>query len=143
MKTLTVVILLAALSGGPYLHDSVSATEEAAVRKSEQTWCEAIASKSLDQTVASYAPDAVTAGSAMFSARGLAEFRAAWAKLFADPSFVFTWKTERVVITRSGSIAYSSGTWAEGADHGPYLVVWQKQKNGQWKVLIDAAWSGH
>ena len=141
MKTLVAVILLAALFSGRSLFYSASSTEEGAVRKAEQTWCEAIASKSLDQVVASYAPDAVTAGSAMFPARGLAEFRATWAKLFADPSFVFTWKTERVVITKSGSIAYSSGTWAEGPDHGPYLAVWQKQENGQWKVLIDAAWS--
>jgi ketosteroid isomerase-like protein len=142
-KTLTAVIVLVTASSWLYLFDRASSNGEAAVRRAEQTWGEAIVAKSLDQTVAFYAPDAVTAGSAMFPACGLAEFRAAWAKLFADASYTFTWKTERVVVAKSGSIAYSSGTWAEGPDHGPYLAVWQKQQNGQWEVLIDAAWSVH
>jgi len=73
MKTLIPLILLATLSSGLYFLPA-SSSEEAAVKKAEQTWCEAIASKSLDQTVASYSPDAVTAGSAMFPARGLRSF---------------------------------------------------------------------
>jgi ketosteroid isomerase-like protein len=121
--------------------ESAPSTTEVAVREAEEEWSKAIAFKSLDRTVESYAPDAVTAGSAMFAAPGFAEFRAAWAKLFAQPRFLLTWKTERVIITEYGSIAYSSGTSAEGPDHGPYLAVWQKQENGQWKGLIDAAWS--
>jgi len=113
---------------------------ESMIRSADAAWAEAIASKSVDQTLAVYAPEAVTAGSAMFPARGLADFRAAWPRLFAEPDFALTWKTEHIVVTESGSLAYSSGTWNNGKQHGPFLAVWQKQTDGQWKVLIDAAW---
>ena len=132
-------LLIAIILCGPKLQDAEH-DAEAEVRKSESAWANAIATKSLDQTIASYAPDAVTAGSAMFSAEGLAEFRNEWANIFARPGFSLSWKTERVAVTKSGTIAYTSGTWSSEGDTGPYLAVWQKQKDGSWKVVIDAAW---
>jgi hypothetical protein len=73
-KTLTAVIVLVTASSWLYLFDRASSNGEAAVRRAEQTWGEAIVAKSLDQTIAFYAPDAVTAGSAMFPARGRRSF---------------------------------------------------------------------
>jgi ketosteroid isomerase-like protein len=141
-------IVLAALvftAGGMNLPQALptSATSpEAAVRQADEAWAKTIASKSVDQTIALYDPEAVTAGSAMFPARGIAALRTTWAELFAQPGFVLTWKTDEVVVTESGTIAYSSGSWrmASPSATGPYLAVWRKQPNGQWKVLIDAAW---
>jgi hypothetical protein len=69
-KTLTAVIVLVTASSWLYLFDRASSNGEAAVRRAEQTWGEAIVAKSLDQTIAFYAPDAVTAGSAMFLRAG-------------------------------------------------------------------------
>ncbi len=115
---------------------------EAAIRDADAAWAKAIASKSIDQTLAFYDPESVTAGSAMFLARGLPAFRENWAKLFDRPDFALAWKADRVVVTASATIAYSAGTWSmPGPDaNGPYLAVWRKQPDGQWKVLIDAAW---
>ena len=141
MKTLLALIFLSVLSPAPYLLASEASTPEADVRKADRVFAEAIAAKSLDRTLACYAPDAVTAGSAMFQAHTPAEFRTAWVELLAQPNYSLTWDTKKVVVTDSGSTAYSSGTWVEGSDHGPYLVVWQRQKDGQWKILIDAAWT--
>ncbi len=113
---------------------------ETTIRLADAAWAQAIASKSVDRTLPFYAPDAVTGGSAMFPARGLADFRAAWTRVFAEADFALTWKAERVVVNESVSLAYSSGRWKNGKQHGPYLAVWQKQTDGQWKVLIDSAW---
>ncbi len=141
MKTFLSVILLATVAypfsrGGP-----LSTSAEAAIRNADQAWAEAVASRSVERTLAFYAPDAVTAGSAMFPARGIADFRANWPKVFAEPDFALTWKAEKVVVTESGSIAYSSGMWSDGPNkHGPYMAVWRKQAGGQWRVVIDAAW---
>jgi len=141
MKTFLGVIFLAAIAYALYQGGPPSSAPDAAVRNADEAWAKAVASTSVAQTLAFYDPAAVTAGSAMFPARGLADFRANWAKLFARPNFALTWKAERVVITESGSIAYSSGTWSDGPNrNGPYLAVWRKQANGQWKVIIDAAW---
>ncbi len=114
---------------------------EAAVREADAAWARAVAAKSLDQTVACYDPEAVTAGSAMFPAQGLAAFRTQWQQQFAQPTFALTWTVQRVVVLESGTIAYSSGTWKMGTNlQGPYLAVWRKQPDGKWKVLVDAAW---
>jgi ketosteroid isomerase-like protein len=101
-----------------------------------------VASKSVAQTVALYDAEAVTGGSAMMPAHGLAAVRAMWVKAFAEPDFFLTWKADKVVVTESGTIAYSSGNWRMAGPNatGPYLAVWRRQADGQWKVLIDAAW---
>ena len=101
-----------------------------------------MASKSVAQTVALYDAEAVTGGSAMMPAHGLAAVRAMWVKAFAEPDFFLTWKADKVVVTESGTIAYSSGNWRMAGPNatGPYLAVWRRQADGQWKVLIDAAW---
>ena len=133
--------VLAAVGGGLEQLPPASATSaEVAVRQSDEAWAKAIPTKSLDQTVAMYDPEAVTAGSAMFPARGVEAFRTNWASLFAQAGFALTWTAEKVVVTDSGTIAYSSGTWRGTAGSGPYLAVWRRQPDGQWKVLVDAAW---
>lgn len=118
---------------------------EAAIRQADEAWVKAIEAKSVDLTAAVYDHEAVTAGSAMFPARGIAAFRENWATLFSQPDFNLTWKTDTIVVIESGTIAYATGTWSQlgptGNVTGPYLAVWRKQPDGQWKVLIDAAWA--
>jgi ketosteroid isomerase-like protein len=117
-------------------------TPEAAIRQAEEAWATAIASKSVEETVASYDPEALTAGSAMTPARGLDSVRGMWADAFAQKGFSLAWKAEKIVISESETMAFSSGTWRMAGPNatGPYLAVWRKQPDGQWKVFIDAAW---
>jgi ketosteroid isomerase-like protein len=111
------------------------------VRRADEAWANAVASRSVEKTVAMYDADALTAGSAMPPARGLAEIRAMWEKLFAQPGFSLTWRADKIAVSASGSIATSTGNWSIAADgSGPYLAVWRKQRDGTWKVLVDAAW---
>ena len=115
---------------------------EAAIREADAAWEKAVEAKSIDQTLAFYDAEAVTAGPAMFPARGLPAFRENWLKLFARPDFALTWKSDKVAVSESATVAYSTGTWSMSgpSENGPYLAVWRKQADGQWKVLIDAAW---
>lgn len=123
---------------------SPAPTAKTAIKQADEAWAKAIESKSVDLSVEAYDPEAVTAGSAMFPARGLAAFRENWATLFSQPGFNLTWKADSIVVTESGTIGYSTGTWSQtaptGTLTGPYLAVWRKQPDGRWKVLIDAAW---
>jgi ketosteroid isomerase-like protein len=139
MKTLSPLVCFLLVS--PLLFAPISnSSADAAVRKADQDFAKAFAAKSLEQILASYAPDAVTAGSAMFHARAPADFRAHWRELLSQPNFTLAWTIEKIVVTESGLTAYSAGTWSERSSHGPYLLVWQKQNSHEWKVLIDAAW---
>jgi ketosteroid isomerase-like protein len=114
-------------------------TEESAIRIADEAWAKAVSAKSIKPTVAMYDQEALTAGSAMLPARGLAEIHAMWTKYFSDPGFALSWKVEKVIVLESGTIGYSTGHWSGGANGGPYLAVWRKS-GGAWKVLIDAAW---
>ena len=115
---------------------------EAAVRKADDAWAKSIAGRSVERTVAMYDTDAFMAGDAMPPARGIAEIHSMWTKFFADPNFTVTWKSESVVVSRSGKIAWSKGTWhtTGPTQAGSFVAVWRKQRNGEWKVLIDSAW---
>ena len=142
MKVVGVVLCLAAVAVAMYQMSPGSApTPETAVRQADEAWAKAVASRSVEQTIALYDAEAVTAG-IMTPARGLAEIRAMWVDAFAQPDFFLTWKADKVVVTESGTIAYSGGSWQMSGPNptGPYLAVWRKQADGRWKVLIDAAW---
>ncbi len=119
-----------------------AASPEVAVRQVDEAWAKAIAAKSVEQTVALYDAEALTAGSAMPPARGLDAIRAMWTKLFARPDFSLTWQTDKVTITESGTTACATGSWsrAGSSTKAPFLAVWRKQPDGKWKVLVDAAW---
>jgi ketosteroid isomerase-like protein len=111
MKFIPVIsLLLATLLSGQAPPKSVVSAEEA-IRQADAAWMKAIASKSVEQTVEMYDAEVVTAGSAMPPARGLAGIRAMWTKLFAQPDFVLTWKTDKVVLMDSGLMACSTATW--------------------------------
>ena len=141
MKTIVAVMCLSTVACASPQREPSSSTPDAAIREADEAWANAIVSKSVDQAITFYDRDAVTAGSAMFPARGLPEFRENWARLFARPNFALSWKAERVMLIESGDMAYSTGTWSNGSNqNGPYLAVWRKQSDGRWKVLIDAAW---
>ncbi len=139
MRTLLCVVLLTTAVAAQQRSKDASG-DVIAVHEADAAWAKAIAARSVEQTVACYDPEAVTAGSAMFPAQGLAAFRTQWQQMFTQPGFVLTWKLGRVVVLESGTMAYSSGTWKTRAGQGPYLAVWRKQPDGKWKVLVDAAW---
>ncbi len=144
MHIVVVALSLAAVVMAPHQAPPASTpSPEAAVRQADEAWAKAVESKSVERTIALYDAEAVTGGSAMMPARGLAAVRAMWVKAFAEPDFFLTWKADKVVVTESGTIAYSSGSWRMAGPNatGPYLAVWRRQADGQWKVLIDAAWS--
>jgi ketosteroid isomerase-like protein len=143
MRAIIMLLLVATFSTAPYQATAGSTpTPEDAVRQADEAWLRAVASKSVERTVALYDVEAVTGGSAMMPACGLAAIREMWTKAFAEPDFFLTWKADKVVVTESGTIAYSSGNWRMAGPKaaGPYLAVWRRQSDGQWKVLIDAAW---
>ncbi len=118
-------------------------SEAADVRAADSAWARAFATRSVDQVMAFYDPDVMTAGRAMFPARGLAELRAAWVGMFAQPTWQLNWQVDSVAVAPSGTVAYSTGRWRQlspTTESGVYFAVWKKGADGHWRVLIDAAW---
>jgi ketosteroid isomerase-like protein len=141
MKTVMIVLCFAAITIAlAQAPQKPASTSEAAVRDADDAFSKSFASKSVEQIVSFYDEEAMTAGSAMPSAQGIEALREMYKKMLSQPGFTLTWKLDKVVIAKSGTIAYSSGAWRMAGPTGPYLIVWRKQPDSQWKVLIDAAW---
>lgn len=68
-----------------------------------------------------------------------------WLRARPDPKIILDWKSLRTVLAASGDLGFSTGPWllrskaepSAPAAHGQFFSVWQKQKNGEWKVFID------
>ena len=69
----------------------------------------------------------------------------AWIRGRPDPPIVLDWKSQQTILSASGDLGFSTGPsmYRSKADpkapaaHGQFFSVWQKQKNGDWKVLVD------
>ena len=69
----------------------------------------------------------------------------AWISARPDPKIVLNWESARTALSASGDLGFSTGPSIyrsktepkAPAGHGQFFSVWQKQKNGEWKVLID------
>jgi ketosteroid isomerase-like protein len=120
---------------------------EATVRKLTQDWALACNTKQLDDLVDLYAPDALVLRSNFAPVRGVAAIREFFfAALDAGLGDV---EMEPMRVEVFGEIAYEGGRckmlvpFAVGKrreERGKYLMVFAKQKSGDWKAVADC-WS--
>ena len=62
-----------------------------------------------------------------------------WRPLFEGEEAPFSWRPERVVVTRSGTLALSTGSVhnAEGERIGTFNSTWRLEEDGEWRVVLD------
>jgi ketosteroid isomerase-like protein len=132
-------VLLIALQAG-------SADPYAGLR---QEWAQDLHDKKLDAAVALYAADGTFINPDGSRAQGPVEIRRLfeWATGSFDAELVF----HPVRVQQAGDYAFDSGTYTEntveranGKKHtetGSYLMVYQRQKDGTWKIL-EQMWTG-
>lgn len=65
-----------------------------------------------------------------------------------DTSFVMTWTPKGGQISQSYDLGYTYGVYrvqlkaVDSVLTGTYVSIWQKQKNGKWKCVLDTGNSG-
>jgi ketosteroid isomerase-like protein len=65
-----------------------------------------------------------------------------------DTSFVMTWAPKGGQLAKSNDLGYTYGTYeiklkaTDSVLTGTYLSIWQKQKNGDWKFVLDTGNAG-
>lgn len=55
----------------------------------------------------------------------------------ADPKKAVTWQPHQVWSSCDGSLAVTRGAWQMGDKSGWFTTVWQRQKDGNYKWLVD------
>jgi uncharacterized protein (TIGR02246 family) len=156
---LFLALFLAALLVGcaqPAPSESKSATPakvdlakaEAAVRAADRQWLAAAKSRDADKTVAFWADDASILMPGDHPVTGKKAITEYVARAFASPEFSISWTTDKVVVSQSRDMAYSTGE-DQITFKGPGnkvvtqknngVAIWKKQADGSWKVAIDIA----
>jgi uncharacterized protein (TIGR02246 family) len=122
------------------------AADEAAIHAAVKEWSASAQAKDADKFTSFYAEDAVVMLEDAPDVSGKAAIREALGGMMQDPNFSLTFEPTRVVAARSGDLAYETGTYAltlsdpkkkPSTEKGNYVVVWQKQADGAWKVVRD------
>jgi uncharacterized protein (TIGR02246 family) len=139
--SLAVALSLAAYAQKP----AAPGDEEAAVRAADEQWSQVAGAKDLEKTVGFYADDGILQPPGSPALAGKDAIRTFWVAAFQDPAYELSWKTVDAGVARSGDLAYTRGsydfTYTAGGkvvrEHGKDLVVWKRQADGSWKVVVD------
>jgi ketosteroid isomerase-like protein len=66
----------------------------------------------------------------------------------ADTSFILSWKPVFEKIAKSGDLGYTYGFYTRTiktsgeVSKGTYVTIWEKQKDGKWKFVMDTGTEG-
>jgi len=139
------VFVLTLLPFAPALADT--AADEAAIHAALDTWLAASMAKDAEAFASVYADDAVLMLEGAPDIAGHEAILGAITGLMQDPNFHLSFKADKIVVAAAGDLAIETGTYRfvlsdpeghPGAQEGHYVVVWRKQADGAWKVVIDA-----
>lgn len=141
--TLGVMTVLSACQSPP--DQSASAAE--AVRAADIAWAQAFSRKDLegyvtfvDSTASIQPPNAATV-------TGPPAVRALIEGFYALPGLSGTWQPTKVEASRSGDLAYSTGTYELSfndpsgkpvTERGKYLEIWRKRADGRWRMVAES-----
>jgi len=122
------------------------AKEEQAVRATDARWLAAVKANDFDRALAFWSDDATVFAPNGPVIVGKEAIRKYVAQASAIPGFSISWTTDKIWVSSSGDLAYSSGaneitlTTPVGkpvTERNKGLVVWKKQADGSWKCVAD------
>jgi uncharacterized protein (TIGR02246 family) len=141
----TIVLALITAGCGEQRKVDLSA-EEAAIRRTDANWLAAASARDLNRVLPFWTDDATIVTPGMPPIVGKDAIRKYVSGAFATPGFSITWKTEKVEVSQSGDLAYSTGTdrislnTPDGksvTEENRGVAIWKKQVDGSWRVVLD------
>lgn len=133
-------------SAEPPVPPDTRAEDAATIHAAVKDWSAAAQAKDVEAFVSVYAEGAVLMLEDAPDLSGVASIRSALTGMMQDPNFDLSFEADEVVVARSGDLAYETGTYrltlsdAEQnpvTEEGRYVVLWEKQSDGGWKVILD------
>ena len=141
IRTLVVLVSLAAISGGSEAQDA----EEEAIRGVRRASNAAIAERDLAALDATWLADLHVTASVGLAIQGGEEMARLFSQDFEDPEFVTYVRTPAsVVVSQGGGFAAEEGRWVgtwrkpdgEMNVRGTYFAQWQK-RDGVWRIRAE------
>ena len=146
LRLLAIVLASAAVQGCSGSKVVTRSDEEAAVRRTDAAWLAAAAAHDVNRALPFWADDATIMVPGAHPIVGKEAIRKYVADSFAIPGFSISWKTEKVEVSQSGDLAFSTGTNRvsfTGPDgkvvtqNGNSAAVWKKEPDDSWKCILD------
>jgi uncharacterized protein (TIGR02246 family) len=121
------------------------AADEATIRGLDSAWAKAAAAKDSVQTTSFYSTEAMFFGPGEPVAVGRPDIQKAWSAMMRNPGYAVSFTPDKITV--AGDMAYDIGTYEltqrgkggkQMVSKGRYVVVWSRQADGTWKVVVDA-----
>ena len=108
------------------------------VRAAETAFAKSMADRDAAAFSALIADETVFFGSKTVF-HGKAEVVAGWKRFFDGPAAPFSWAPAEVEVLPAGTLGFTSGPVYDpkGQRIGTFNSVWQRQKDGTWKIIFD------
>ena len=122
------------------------ADARAEVVRTDAEWLKAVQARDAERALSYWSDDAIVFPPGSPAVSGKGAIREFVAKSLATPGFSITWKTEAVVVSSGGDLAYTTGTnrVTVNAPDGKQVVIdgkavsiWRRQRDGAWKCVVD------
>lgn len=116
------------------------------IRELDAEWSRAAQARDVDRVLSFWSEDAAVFPPGSPPVVGKRAIREFVMKSFQTPGFSIAWKTANVTVSRSGDLAYATGTnrvTFNGSDgtqvavDGKAVTVWRREGDGAWKCVID------
>ena len=154
MRTRTVLVaflllcmaLMAMSAGCQRRTRNTRAEDEQAIRAADSHLFKAVQAKDLDGVVSFYTEDASLFPVAEPIAIGRKAIRENWSHLLGIPGFNANWQITKIVVSRSGDLAYAQGSYQTAMEDnegksvtevGKWVTVFKKDHGGTWKAVAD------
>jgi uncharacterized protein (TIGR02246 family) len=120
--------------------------EASQILKLDAAWSQAAQTRDVDRIVSFWADDAIVFPPGSPAVAGKSAIREFVVKSFGTSGFSISWKTTTVAVSRSGDIAYTTGTnrvtfsapdGKQVTVEGKAVAVWRRDQGGTWKCVID------
>jgi ketosteroid isomerase-like protein len=133
------LVTAAALSGSARVAAQGPAALEQQVHDRERAFARTMADRNHAGFVSFLAEEAIFLGPDRVL-RGRAEVAAGWKRFYDGPQAPFAWEPERVHVVESGTLAISTGpvTDPQGKRIGTFTSTWRREKDGQWRIVLDS-----
>ena len=143
MKTFLALSLLSMLIAPSAPADDTAGRE--ALLKADRDFATAAQARGVEAWVENWAENGVHPDGPTGVAVGKDGIRKQMGPQYATPGFSLTWSVSHAEISRGGNVGttrgrYKSTSMKDGKQvvrTGDYFTVWQKEKDGSWKVAFD------
>jgi uncharacterized protein (TIGR02246 family) len=127
-----------------------NALQERLLMDADRAFAAETAAKGVDGWVSFFAPDGTMVPNGSPAIKGTDAIRKAMEAALSNPDYALDWDPKYARVSKDGQMGFTVGRYTSSDSsqdppansEGRYLTIWEKQEDGQWKVVFDMGNTG-